>query len=60
MNTRPATTAEVRAHYRDQGNFCHIDCEGRVRWHPDATLTWLEGRWVSEYRVADDGTVFLQ
>jgi len=65
MTTRAATAAEVRKHYLDRRQVCRISHVGRVEfrpardWHPGASPAWLEGRWVCEYRVADDGTVFL-
>lgn len=66
MTIRPATIAEVRKHYRDIYNYCRISRDGHVEfrpepgWHPGASPAWLEGRWISEYFVAEDGTVHLR
>lgn len=53
-----ATADQVLKHYRDQGYQVRIDADGRVEYRLDGD--WLEGRWVSEYRVDDTGAVHLR
>lgn len=60
MNTRTATTTEVRKHYKDQGHTVRIDREGHVEFKQNGDGPWLEGRWVSEYRVDEELGVFLR
>ena len=67
MTTAPATAAQVRKHFKDQGHEVRISRDGRVTHRPDPdfhplrygarSYDWLEGRWLSEYRVDDSGTV---
>lgn len=56
---RTATPAEVRKHYVDAGHTVRISRDGRVEFKQDGEGPWLEGRWVSEYRVSDDHGVRL-
>lgn len=58
--TRTATAAEVRKSYKDQGHTVRIDREGHVEFKRDGDGPWLEGRWVSEYRVSDEAGVYLR
>lgn len=58
--TRTATAAEVRKSYKDQGHTVRIDREGHVEFKRDGDGPWLEGRWVSEYRVSEEDGVFLR
>lgn len=51
-----ATAEQVRAHYEAQGCEVRIDADGHVEFR-DAREEWLEGRWVSEYRVVDGNVV---
>lgn len=60
-----ATAAQVRAHYKAEGYEVRIGRDGRVRYrpdpdyHPGCASEWLEGRFVSEYRIVD-GNVWLR
>lgn len=60
MTTRTATVAEVRKHYKDQGHTVRIDREGHVEFKRNGDGSWLEGRWVSEYRFDDETGVSLR
>ncbi|HCJ70679.1 hypothetical protein [Agrobacterium pusense] len=60
MTDRNATAAEVRKLYKDQGHTVRIDREGRVEFKRDGEGSWLEGRWVSEYRVDEEAGVYLR
>jgi len=51
-----ATAAQVRKHYIDQGYEVRISEDGHVEFRHDGA--WMEGRYVSEYRVVD-GNVHL-
>jgi Tfp pilus assembly protein FimT len=54
-----ATAPEVRKYYKDQGCLVRITVDGRVSFcDKDDDQHWLDGRWVSEYRVID-GQVHL-
>ena len=55
--TRP-TAAQIRAHYIDQGFDVRISKDGRVTYRKDGEQ-WLEGRWVSEYRIFEDSVVLV-
>jgi hypothetical protein len=57
--TRPATAAEVRSHYKSNGDTVRISRAGRVTFRSDGEGIWLEGRWVEEYQVMDCGKVVL-
>ena len=59
MTNRPATTAEVRALYNHRGDIARISRDGRITYKRDSQGPWLEGRWVSEYRVDQNGTIYL-
>ena len=60
MTIRNATAAEVREHYKGMGDIAHISREGHVLFKRAGTSPWLEGRWVSEYKIDDfDGTIHL-
>ncbi len=60
MNTtRTATAAEVRKSFTAAGHVVRISREGHVEFKRDGEGEWLEGRWVEEYRVTDDGRVHL-
>jgi hypothetical protein len=59
MTTRIATTTEVRNHYKSQGHTVRIDREGHVEFKQNGEGPWLEGRWVSEYRMDDEAGVVL-
>ena len=54
MTNHPATAAEIRAHYKSLGDAVRIRRDGRVEFRRNGDGPWLDGRWVSEYRV-DDG-----
>ena len=56
---RQATTAEVRSYYKQAGHTVRINREGRVEFKRDGCGDWLEGRYVSEYRVSDECGVRL-
>lgn len=56
--TRQATTSEVRSHYKAQGYEVRIGRDGHVTFR-SAGEAWLEGRWISEYRVIDGNVVLL-
>jgi hypothetical protein len=60
MTERPATAAEVRAHYQGAGYSVRIAQDGRVTYRADAVGPWLEGRWVEEYRVSAEYGVRLK
>lgn len=60
MNNRPATTAEVRKLYKDQGHTVRISSEGHVEFRQNGEGPWLEGRWVEEYRVDAETGVYLR
>jgi hypothetical protein len=56
--TKQATAAEIRTHYRELGQEVRISKDGHVTYRPeDIGGQWLEGRWVSEYRIDDAGVV---
>lgn len=59
MATRTATTAEVRKSLKAAGHTVRIDSDGHVTFKRGGEGPWLEGRWVSEYRVDEDGSVRL-
>lgn len=59
MTNRTATAAEVRNSYKDAGHTVRISREGHVEFKRDGDGEWLEGRWVSEYRVDDECGVVL-
>lgn len=59
MTTRTATAAEVRKSLKADGHTVRIDAEGHVEFKRNGEGPWLEGRWVSEYRVDEDGSVRL-
>jgi hypothetical protein len=59
MTTRIATTTEVRNHYKALGHTVRIDREGHVEFKQNGEGPWLEGRWVSEYRMDDEAGVVL-
>lgn len=54
-----ATTAEVRAFYKDAGHVVRINRAGNVRFKRNGQGPWLEGRWVDEYRVDPQHGVYL-
>jgi hypothetical protein len=60
MTARTATTAEVRKFYKDAGHTVRISGEGHVEFKRDGEGSWLEGRWVSEYRFDADAGVYLR
>jgi hypothetical protein len=52
MINRKATTAEVRKFYKDAGHIVRIsNDEGHITYRKNGEGKWLEGRFVSEYRV---------
>jgi hypothetical protein len=55
--TTAATTAQVRAYYKAQGYEVRISRNGRVEFRRDGA--WLEGRFVSEYRIIDGQVVLV-
>jgi hypothetical protein len=59
MINRTATATEVRKSYKDAGHTVRIDREGHVEFKRDGEGPWLEGRWVSEYRVHAEAGVYL-
>ena len=56
--TFAATPAQIRAHYKTQGHDVRITKGGRVTYRT-VDGQWLEGRWVSEYRVIKDKVVLV-
>ena len=58
MTNQIATVAQVRKHYKDQGYGAKISNDGHVEYRKDGG-SWLEGRWVSEYRVVDGEIVLV-
>ena len=54
---RTATAAEVNAHYTAQDCEVRIDDDGHIEFSRDGGQTYLEGRWVSEYRMIDGQVV---
>lgn len=64
MTNTQATTAQVRQSFKNQGQEVRITREGRVSFRSadqpvGARNPWLEGRWVSEYRIGDTGDAIL-
>lgn len=59
MTNRTATTTEVRAALKAEGHIVRISREGHVEFKRGGDGVWLDGRWVSEYRVTEDGRVHL-
>ena len=57
--TKPANTTEVRNHYKAMGHTVRISREGHVEYRQNGEGPWLEGRWVSEYRVDPEAGVVL-
>lgn len=55
--SRP-TPEQVRSHYKIQGYEVRIAKDGHVTYRKDGGA-WLEGRWVSEYRLIDDTVVLV-
>lgn len=53
MTERQATPAEIRKHYTDAGHMVRISRGGHVTYKQGSEGPWLEGRWVSEYRISD-------
>lgn len=45
-----ATTTQVRKYYKNQGYEVKINKDGHVMFR-HAGGPWLDGRWVTEYRV---------
>jgi len=58
MTNSIATAAQVRKHYKDQGYDVKISNDGHLDYRKDGGA-WLEGRWVSEYRVVDGEIVLV-
>lgn len=58
MMTRTATAKEVRKHYEAMDYEVKISRDGHVQFR-DSDRDWMEGRYVEEYRVEDDGRVRL-
>jgi hypothetical protein len=54
-----ATAEQVRKDYQAQGLVVRISKDGHITYRHPAALNWSEGRWVSEYRVTEDGKVVL-
>lgn len=48
----------IRKHYKDQGYEVRISKDGHVTYRKDGA-PWLEGRWVSEYRIVDNSVVLV-
>lgn len=60
MTNRIATATEVRNSFKADGHTVRITRdEGRVTFKRNGEGPWLVGRWVSEYRVTEDGEVYL-
>lgn len=55
---KKATADQVKAHYQAQGADVRVDDQGHVEFRKNGG-EWLEGRWVSEYRVDERGNVHL-
>jgi len=51
MTDRTATAAEVRKLYTDADHTVRISRDGHVEYKDGGEGPWLEGRWVSEYRI---------
>lgn len=59
MTNQTAAAAQVRKHYKDQGYEVRISREGRVEFRREGDSMWLDGRWVSEYRIIYGAVVLL-
>lgn len=46
----------IRKHYKDQGYELEISRDGHVQFREPGGV-WLEGRWVSEYRIIGENVV---
>lgn len=60
MTTTTATAAQVRKSYKDAGHTVRIAKDGHVTFKRNGEGEWLEGRWVSEYRVDAENGVHLR
>jgi len=58
MTDRTATAAEIRQHYKSAGCKVRISQDGHVTYKPDGKGPWLDGRWVEEYKITENGNVF--
>ena len=58
MTNSIATAAQVRKNHKNQGYDVKISNDGHVEYRKDGGA-WLEGRWVSEYRVVDGEIVLV-
>jgi hypothetical protein len=56
--TKTATASQVRAHYKALGCDVRISRDGHVMFRADGGV-WLEGRYVSEYRLIDGAVVLI-
>lgn len=53
-----ATTKQVRDYYKAQGYEVNIQSDGHISYrYPARDAIWKDGRYVSEYRVTEDGNV---
>lgn len=59
MTNRTATATEVRDSLKAEGHTVRISREGHVEFKRSGKGAWLDGRWVNEYRVTEDGRVHL-
>lgn len=63
MTNTTATAAQVRKHFKDEGYEVRIGRDGHVTYRPDpdrfpgSASAWLEGRWIEEYRIDEEGRV---
>jgi len=57
--TNTPTATEVRAAHKAAGNEVKITRDGRVTYRAEGDTTWLDGRWVEEYRRDESGKVML-
>lgn len=55
-NAQRPTASMVRRYYQSNGYEVRIDKRGHVEYRPADTADsgpWLEGRWLSEYRIVE-------
>jgi hypothetical protein len=57
MTTRTANRRDVRKHFVATGHEVMIDRYGHVFFRKEGDAHWLEGRWVDEYVIDDNGNV---
>ena len=52
---RQATEDEIRRWYREQGQVIIVRRTGKILYRTPPDLNWSEGRYVSEYRMTEEG-----